>query len=68
MRPLILAIFTLIFLNFFPVVASGAGCDFRITANDMLQFDLKEIHVPKECVAMTVTIVAGGKAPSNLKT
>jgi azurin len=52
--------------TFFIASASGlsaADCKLTIKGNDQMQFDVKEIRVPKECKEFELTLIHSGKLP-----
>lgn len=43
--------------------AMAAGCDLTVESNDAMQFNVKNIDVPKSCKKFTVTLKHVGKMP-----
>jgi len=60
-------IFSLVFVSAGLLLPSletlAKECGFNITGNDQLQFDKKEIRVPKDCDTIKVTVINVGKMP-----
>lgn len=44
-------------------LASAATCEVTIKGNDQMQFDLKEIRVPRDCKNFEITLIHSGKMP-----
>jgi len=59
----LVAVFSLGVIGLSSNTIEAADCNFKIIGGDTLQFDLKEIRVPKSCDVITVTVINGGKMP-----
>jgi azurin len=46
-----------------PLVARADSCKVEISANDLMQYDKKELAVPATCKEITVTLHHAGKQP-----
>lgn len=58
----ILSIGTLFSLSF-SAQANANECELAISANDMMQFDVKELSVPASCKEVTLTLTHSGQLP-----
>ena len=46
-----------------PAPAAGKVCKLEITANDLIQYDKKELHVAGDCATVELTLKHAGKLP-----
>lgn len=63
---MLLRLFTLVALGLLSTPLWAANCTTTVEANDAMQFNAKNVKLPKSCKTFTVTLKHTGKLPRNV--
>ncbi|MEC4725135.1 azurin [Shewanella sp. D64] len=55
--------FSALFSLSFSAIANANECELAISANDMMQFDVKALSIPASCKEVTLTLTHAGQLP-----